>query len=203
MKKYFFLLALLFVPLFLNPQSVSALSVNFDQQVSVNESVLATVKVTYKNELMRAESEFQGMTLILIRNGKGTFTYNPAQKQATRLPKAIEKTNLTAQLPHYLDFLEKNQAVKSGSETLEGRECDIYSFTEPVIRRKAQAWIWREKKFPLKIEVESPGGNTLIELKNIQFDPEVEDSVFELPEDVSVIEMPELPPLPAPKTAST
>ena len=198
MKKCFSLFGLLAFILFSHFPTALAASVTFDQQVSVKGTAIATVKVWSKDDLMKAESEFHGMKLILLRNPKGTFTYNPAQKQATKLPKAIEKTNLTAQLPHYLEFLKKNQAVKAGSETVDGRECDIYTFTEPVIRRSARAWIWREKKFPVKIEVESPGGSTIVELKNIQFDPKLAESDFELPKDIKVLEIPEMPPLPVP-----
>ena len=197
MKKSFLLSAVVAFTLFSNLNSGLAMSVTFDQQVSVNGNTVATVKVWSKDDRMKAESEFQGMKLVMLRNDKGSFTYNALQKEATKLPKAVEKTNLTAQLPHYMEFLEKNQAVKSGTETIEGRECDIYKFMEPVIRRNATAWVWREKKFPVKIEVESPGGSTLIELKNIQFDVKMEESNFDLPADVKIIELPEMPPIPS------
>ncbi|HLD49790.1 MAG TPA: hypothetical protein VJC08_01180 [bacterium] len=194
MKKILVLAHLLILPLLLNLPSALAVSVSFDQEVSVKGNLIASVKVQTKDDRMRAESEFHGMKLVLIHNDKGTFTYNVLQKQATQLPKAVEKTNLTAQLPRYLEFLEKNHAVKTGTEKIDGRECDIYKYTEPIIKRDARAWIWREKKFPLKIEVDSPGGNTVIELKNIQFDPKVTDADFELPKDVKVVELPEMPP---------
>ncbi len=196
MKKFLMLINLLILPLLLNLPSALAQNVSFDQQVSVKGNLIATVHVQSKGNLMRAESEFHGMKLVLIHNDKGTFSYNVLQKEASKLPKAIEKTNLTAQLPRYLEFLEKNHAVKSGTEKVNGVECDIYKYTEPVIRRDARAWIWREKKFPVKIEVDSPAGITLIELKNIQFDPKMNDSDFELPADVKVMELPELVPPP-------
>ena len=201
MKKFFFHAGLIFLCFALPLQIALAMTVRFDQKISVNGNPIALVKVQSKADLMKAESEFQGMKLILVHNAKGTFSYSPLQKQAAKLPKAVEKTNLTAQLPHYLEFLEKNKAVKTGTETLEGRECDVYTFIEPVIRREAKAWIWREKKFPLKIEVASPGGATLIELINIQFDPQMKDADFELPGDVKVIEIPDTFAPPPPPNA--
>ncbi len=57
-----------------------------------------------------------------------------------------------------------------------------------MIQRQAKAWVWKEKTFPVKIEVDAPEGKTTIDIVNINFSPEIKDSDFELPEGVKLVD---------------
>ena len=163
-----------------------AMTVSYDQKVSVGGNAVATIKVLSKDDLMRAESDFNGVKSMLFRNPKGTFSYLPEQKMAAQMPPALDRPNITRDIPKYMDFLNKNQGKKTGSETINGVECDVYSFVEPNIQKPGKAWIWRERSFPVKIEVEAAEGKTVIEMANINFTPAVQDSDFELPADAKI-----------------
>lgn len=165
-----------------------AMTVSYDQKVSIDSNPVATIKVLVREEQMRAESDFNGVVSVLYRNVKGTYSYLPQQKMAALLPAALDRPNITRDIPKYMEFLEKNEGKKTGTETINGVECDVYTFTEPNILRPGKAWIWREKSFPVKIEVDAPEGKTSIEISNVNFTPTVQDSDFELPSDAKIFD---------------
>ena len=57
-------------------------------------------------------------------------------------------------------------------------------------------WLWKEKNFPVKIEVTSAAGSTTIDFENVKFDPEIAANLFQVPEGVKVMDLP-IPPAPA------
>ena len=177
-----------FILLLLTRQAF-AFSVSYDQKVSVENNPVANIKVVVQDEKMRAESDFGGMKSVLVKNETGSYSYLPEQHMATKIPADMNRPNLTQDLPHFMDFLTKNKGEKIGSEKLEGRDCDIYKFTEPTIQKEAKAWIWTEKQFPVKIEVPAPEGVTRVELLNVQFNPLVEATTFQLPADVKILDL--------------
>ncbi len=183
-----FLIALAALSLGLNAQA-SAFSVSYDQKVSVQQEVIATVKVVVQDDKMSAQSNFNGMDSVILRNETGAYSYVPSQKMATKIPAAMDRPNLTRDLPRFIEFLNQNNGKKLSSETLDGKACDVYQFTEPTLKRDAKAWVWVEKQFPVKIEVPAPEGLTTVELTNIQFDPKISTDQFTLPADVQVIDL--------------
>ncbi len=183
-------ISLLAIFLFLAFSSrVFAFSVSYDQKVSVNKSPIANIKVVVKDNNMRAESNFGGMASVMIRNESGSYSYLPAQKMATKLPASMDRPNMTRDLPHFMDFLNKNSGKKVGNEKLGEFDCDIYTFIEPTIKKEAKAWIWKQKEFPVKIEVDAPEGLTSVEMSNVQFEPKIDDSAFKLPAEAKVIDL--------------
>lgn len=165
-----------------------AMTVSYDQKVSIDSNPVATIKVLVRDEQMRAESDFNGVTSVLYRNAKGTYSYLPQQKMAALLPAALDRPNITRDIPNYMEFLNKNEGKKTGTETLNGVECDVYTFMEPNILRPGKSWVWKEKSFPVKIEVDAPEGKTTIEISNVNFAPAVQDSDFELPADAKIFD---------------
>ena len=189
MKKFLmFCAALSLLNVFFTPR-VFAFSVSYDQKVSVQDNAVATIKVVVKDEKMKAESDFGGIATVMLRNETGTYSYLPAQKMATKIPASMDRPNLTRDLPRFLDFLQENKAEKVGAEQLLGYDCDVYKFIEPTIQKEAKAWVWREKSFPVKIEVTAPEGLTTVELTNIQFDPQIDEAVFQVPTDAKVLDL--------------
>ena len=187
MKKIvLFTLAILFTAV---SQKAFAFAVSYDQKVSVNGESVANIKVVVQDEKMRAESNFGGMATMMIRNETGTYSYLPTQKMATKIPASMDRPNLTRDLPHFMDFLQKNSGTKVGTEEAFGYQCDVYKFTEPTIKKDAKAWVWKEKEFPVKIEVSAPEGLTTVELTNIQFEPKIEENTFQMPADVKILDL--------------
>ena len=165
-----------------------AFSVSYDQKVSIDNNPVANIKVVVKDENMWAESDFGGMKTVMLRNETGSYSYVPAQNVATKIPAEMDRPNLTRDLPHFMDFLTANSAKKVGQETVDGKECEIYTFIEPMVQKESKAWVWAEKNFPVKIEVPAPEGLTKVELNNIQFDPATDANTFNLPEGVKILD---------------
>ena len=165
----------------------------YDQKVSLDGQHVATLKIVAQDSQIKAESDFQGIKIIMLRGPQGTFSYYPEKKMAAKIPQESDPPNLTALIPQFQDYLAKSAAKKTGAETVDGKECEIYEFIEPSLDKPAKVWMWKEKQFPLRIEVTAPDGLTLIELQNIEFDPQIPAAAFSLPPDVQIVDM-ENPP---------
>lgn len=186
-------------------------SVTYDQKVTVEGNVIANIKVASQDDQMKAESNFGGVTAVMFRNKTGIYSYLPAQNVATKIPASMDRPNLTRDLPRFMEFLQKNEGKKIGSEVLEGKNTEVYSFTEPTLKKEAKAWVWKEKEFPVKIEVKAPEGVTLVELFNINLDPKIAEETFQVPAGAKVVDLaaqasplpPAAPATTAPQTAAS
>jgi hypothetical protein len=77
--------------------------------------------------------------------------------------------------------------VKVGTETIDGKSCDVYQWTYQGTTTKE--WIWKDKSLPIKIETTSSYGTTTTECKNIVFGT-LSNSLFELPAGVEIVQFP-------------
>ncbi len=170
-----------------------AMTASYDQKISMGGKAIATIKVSTMDKFMKAESDFGGMKSVMLRNDKGVYSYLPEQKVATKIPAELDRPNLTRDIPRYLEFLKENGGEKIGSEKIGSYDCDVYSFTEPNIKKPSKAWVWKEKSFPIKIEVQAPEGTTIVELENINLNAKFQVSDFDLPGDVRIMNFPPNP----------
>jgi outer membrane lipoprotein-sorting protein len=185
----FFFIAVLVYALLGPAGPAQAVTASYDQYVTLNGTPVAEIKVLVKGSWLKAESNFEGLQIIMLRNVQGIFSYYPAQKTATQIPREMDAPNVTVQIPDYARFLNENKARKVGAETIDGKECDIYKFIEPALQREATAWMWKEKKFPLQIEVLAPQGTTLIQIQNLKIGAEIPNSAFDLPVNTKILDL--------------
>jgi hypothetical protein len=61
---------------------------------------------------------------------------------------------------------------------VDGKDCLVVEFIDGEITLKA--WLWKEKRFLVRLDIISPEHTTTIAFKNIDFG-DIPDSVFELP----------------------
>lgn len=190
MKKLFSgILMAAFAILFLMPSKLFAYSVSFDEQISVNNTPLANFKVAVQDKNVRTESAYAGMEVVTLRNDAGIFNYFPKQKMAQKIPSNLIKANLTDDLPNFNAFLEKNKAAKVGDEKVDGKDAAIYQYKDAASQADTKIWVWKEKNFPLKIEIPRPKGSTLITFTNINFKPEIKTDTFKVPEGTKITEL--------------
>ncbi len=71
-----------------------------------------------------------------------------------------------------------------GHETLDGEVCLIVKYTVEGLPSKM--WIWEQYGFPIRVEMTTAEGKTIIEYKNIEFG-DIPDSTFELPKGVRIM----------------
>lgn len=165
-----------------------AYSVTYDQKTTQGRDVF-TSKVALKDERFRMEMTVSGQTSIIIRNQAGTFTVMPSEGMAMKLDALNPSQQPISGARNYAQYLQERHAEKIGSETIGGRACDVYRFADPQTRDTTTAWVWIEKQFPIRLEIDDPKGKILAELTNIQLSANIPDAAFELPADVEVMDM--------------
>lgn len=126
------------------------------------------------------------MTVVIIFNPeeKVMYMYYPAQKMAT---KSALDSNMVPDSPlgEASNILDYSPNIV-GTETIDGKDCAVVAYEMPG-EGNVKMWIWKDKGFPLKMEMTANGSTTTIEYGNIDFS-DIPDSVFELPDDVQIID---------------
>ncbi|MBI4342193.1 MAG: hypothetical protein HY599_02360 [Candidatus Omnitrophica bacterium] len=165
-----------------------AYSASYDQKVTQGRQMMAG-KVTIHDELFRMEATVDGQATVTIRNASGTYTYLPAEGMAMKMAGLNPSQQPVQHAENYQQYLHAQHAERIGAETIDGHPCEIYRFTDPTIQGTITAWVWMEKSFPLKTEIDGPDGKTVVELTNLQLGVAVPETAFQLPADVQVMDM--------------
>ena len=165
----------------------AAFSASYDQKTTQGRNV-TNAKMAFKDELFRMETTAQGQTAVIIHNREGTFMVMPSEGMA------MKTTLHPGQGPirgasNYAQYLQQHHAERIGSETIAGRACEIYRFSDPEAGGTVTAWVWKEKMFPIQLEIEGTDGKMLIELSDIQLGAKIPDAAFQLPDGVQVMDM--------------
>jgi hypothetical protein len=107
---------------------------------------------------------------------------------------------------------QRKSAKKLGSETVEGKPCDIYAYQSTVtfmdnaVTSNVKEWIWAKESFPIKnqtntpkhtmkivfMTTEVPASQSESVVKDLVLDKPVDESLFTLPAGIKVetMEMP-------------
>lgn len=162
-------------------------TIQYDMIMSGPGMPATTSKVWLKQKAgkMKTETTVQGQTAIMLTdwNEGVMYSYMPAQNMAFKMdigqaPESPVEGTVN---------LEDYDPVIVGSEVVDGKDCWVVEATREEMTTKS--WIWKEKGFPVKVEVDTAEGKMTIEYKNIDFS-DIPDSEFELPEGVEIMEMP-------------
>lgn len=168
--------------------SAEAFSVSYDQIVTGSQGTM-TSKVVLKDEQFRMESVMGGSTTIMLRNAEGVFTYLPQEGMAMRLPALNAAQQPVQGADNYLKYLQEHNARLVRSESWHGMACDVYEFTDPEQKGPTTAWVWKEKQFPVRMEMQGPDGLMTVEISNIQIGVATQDAMFQLPPGVKPMNM--------------
>lgn len=165
---------------------------SFEQVVTVSGQQAQTMRIATKGNKIRLEIAGGGNQLVMIGNPdqKAAYMMVPGEKQALKIP----YDQMEAQMNQVKDpgVLSKDALSGQlvGSESVDGKACDVYSYSSPFGTSKV--WIWKEKGFPLKAEVSGSGQTISIQYRNVQVGG-VADSLFELPAGMEVVDLGSLP----------
>ena len=166
----------------------SAFSASYDQKMTHGREVYQA-KVSMKDALFRMEMTVEGQESIILRNAQGTFTVMPSEGMAMKTPMLRPGQGPVQGADNYAQYLQQRQAERTGSETIEGRACDIYRYADPDTGGTTTVWVWTEPMFPVRFETEAADGKTLTELSNIQLGAAIPDERFQLPAGIQVMDM--------------
>ena len=129
-----------------------ALSASYEQKASSKYGVF-TSKVVVKDSFFRMESDMGGQTSVVVRNQDGIYQYVPSSQMAMKLP-GLDAFQQPMTSENYLQEMQARHATLLRSETVNGFACDVYQFANPTGAGTTTAWVWKEKQFPVRMEME-------------------------------------------------
>jgi len=164
-------------------------SFKYDMVATTPGETAVTTTMWRKGEKMRMEGTFEGKSMVyLVDAGQQlAYVYFPAENTAMKidLSKAQETAgdSPTEQSGSVMDY----NPVTLGTEVLDGKTCLVIEYTDEIGETKM--WLWTRYGFPIKTEITTAQGISVVELKNIDFG-NISDSMFELPAGVQLMTIP-------------
>lgn len=145
--------------------------------MTVTGKTVSTGKVYVQDKKVRRETKTaDGMLIVIVRADKGvTWVIRPWKKEYTESKRA----QLVSPDP---DELSKSfNAKEAGEETIAGFLCKKTIYT-PRDEQGATITVWMsyKLKWPLKVQVNVPGGGSMMQYKNIQL-KRLDAKLFEVP----------------------
>jgi outer membrane lipoprotein-sorting protein len=143
-----------------------------------------TTSIWVKNNKMRSEMTTEGQTVVTLldMDAHTIYIYYPDQNMAMEMTYEPSESAIdeAQSIPDYSPTI-------LGHETLDGKVCLVVQYTAEGATVKT--WLWEQYGFPIRVEMTTSEGTTVVEYKNIEF-IDIPDSMFELPEGVEIMEMP-------------
>ena len=132
---------------------------------------------------MRMETTIESQTIITLFDNDAhvMYMYYPDQNMAMQVTYEPEESAIdeAQAIPDY-------NPVIIGHETYDGKLCLVVEYTAEGAT--VTMWIWEEHGFPIKVVTVTGEGTFTAEYQNIVFG-DIDDSLFELPEGVSIMTM--------------
>ncbi len=143
-----------------------------------------TTTTWVKKNKARSEMSAQGITSVVSLfdvDAKVMYMYMPDQNMAMK-----QSLNpAMSPLPQDAGSIETYAPKIVGTETIDGKACIVIEYTPDQAVTKM--WIWKDRGLPVKAEIPSAEGKTIVEYKNYDFS-DIPDSMFDLPPGVQIIE---------------
>jgi outer membrane lipoprotein-sorting protein len=160
-------------------QAASIVSVKYDMVTTGTDNTMMTSTVWVKKNKMRTESNMGGQNVVTLIDvdAKTMYLYTPAQNSAMKMDFGQAPQSATE------DSISQYNPVIIGSETLDGKPCQILQYTSSNVTTKQ--WIWDGKGLPVRIQATSSSGTSTMDYKNYDFS-DIPDSMFVLPEGVQI-----------------
>jgi len=158
-------------------------SVKYDMVATSTGNPTQTTHVWIKGNKMRMEMTVEGETIITLldMDAHTMYMYYPDQNMAMKVTyEPAESAVDEAQA------ITDYNPVIIGHEPLDGKMCLVVEYTIEGVT--ARMWIWEDYGFPIKVVSTTSEGTVTVEYKNIEFTA-IDDSVFELPAGVEVMDM--------------
>jgi outer membrane lipoprotein-sorting protein len=176
-------------------------------------------KVWVSGDEMRLEGkDANGKTHVMIMNDKDTFVYIPDENKAFHWDPAAEKRFSQNQGNARMEQLIKRrkEAQKIGSEIVDGKLCEILTYTFPsseaadAYTSNVKEWFWRAGGLPLKnivaipehkahlgvMSMDVPASESENTIKDLTLDQPVDENLFKIPANVTIetLKLPEKMP---------
>ena len=160
-------------------------SVKYDMAVTTPGAQVMNQTYWVKGNKMRIEMSSEGQSTIMLIDidTKTTYTYMPAQKMAIKM---TWDPNTTSAMDDTEGISKYNPTIM-GTVTIDGKKCTMVEYT--IERQTTKMWLWQDRGFPIRVEVTTSQGKSIMEYRNIEF-KDIPDSMFTLPSDVAITTIP-------------
>jgi outer membrane lipoprotein-sorting protein len=173
-------------------RGTEASSIKYDLITTSNIPELSSVtsRVWFKKGKIRMEMEAprlrQSSIIIGDMTTRVTYQYTPSSNMAFKIQ--LDKTLESLTPTEAIKDIKKYNPKIVGSERIDGKDCLVVETNREGIM--SRFWFWKETGIPLKGEVKTSSVTTTAEFKNIEFNIDIPDNMFELPAGVQIIEIP-------------
>ena len=164
-------------------------SFKYDMVATTPGEAAVTTKIWWKGKKMRTEGTLEGksMVYLLDMSEQLAYMYFPAENTAMKIDFGKAQETVGESPTEQSESVMKYNPVTVGTEVLDGKTCSVIEYTTET--GEVKMWIWTKYGLPIRTELTTAKGTSVIELKNIEFG-DISDSMFELPAGVQIMEMP-------------
>lgn len=164
--------------------SSKIVSIKYDILITGPGIPAMTTKMWLKKNKIRTEISQQGVNAVTLidKDAKTMYAYMPAQNIAVKAPFDPGQVPQSP-MDEAKSILNYNAKVV-GTESIDGKVSSVVEYTSG--QGSVKTWIWQDYGLPIRTEITSRAGKTIIEYKNIEF-TDIPDSMFELPAGVRIM----------------
>lgn len=150
-----------------------------------------------KGDMMRCNIDSAKLPITVVKNSQGVFLLHPWNKLAGKYPDGSSRGNARTLLPGPTGspkaFLSKMNAKKLANQKVGQHLCEVYSYTEPTIKRLCKLWVNAKTGKPVKLWMK--GKHKVVDELTATYvfyddGARISDSIFEVPKGYVVRPMP-------------
>jgi outer membrane lipoprotein-sorting protein len=165
-------------------------SYSCDIEVTMPQEEPITAKTWWKGDKARWEGNFGGeeeVVMLMDRGAQQVLMYMPAEGMAFRMDYSSAEETVGETPQAQIEEMMEYQPEIIGTEVIDGKECLVATYSKA--EEQVKIWVWVEHGLPIRTEITTAEGTTVMKLTNIQIGG-VDDSIFELPDEVEIMDMP-------------
>jgi len=148
-----------------------------------------------KDKKLRMKTTVMGMNMNVVKSGDTLYQWQEGQTGGMKMSSSVRRRGgPSADYAGKIDEI-RAKGKKIGTETVAGRQCDIYEYTEATGEPtgKQTYWLARDlKNFPIKVVNETGGMKVTILNSDIDLKASFPDAMLEPPADVKFQDMSEM-----------
>jgi outer membrane lipoprotein-sorting protein len=159
-------------------------SVKYNMTITVPGSPVISGMVYQKDQMMRYEVTVQDIETVMLFNLADSIMYIYIPSQNLAMKQTLDPSDEPqGNVGNSADILKLNPVI-TGNDIIDGKDCVIINYSEPITGN-VKMWVWKDKGFPLKMEITALAGLTTIAFSDFEF-PSIPDSMFQLPDGVLI-----------------
>lgn len=181
------------VGLMANSTNFMEKGISYDNEVHVGDQVYAT-SIAFKGKMSRIQGGDAENPTVTITKEDGIYILNLGEKTGFKMPNDPEANfseDPTGDLKPE-EQMDKDAIQIIGSEDVNGEPCYLIVTKDSVQGYEMKMWIHKKYGIVMKMEADSPDGKMNLVVRNLKVG-DVPDSLFDIPNDIVMMEMPVLP----------